>query len=317
MFRVRTVSDVDEFVGVPGDPEDYDALVSGLWDSGASRPEWCFLLEDDFTKVGRIGFRVAPTVSNPAWSGSLPLQELFVYGLHLPWEGDYVNAGRRLITEAKAAISAEVPNLLEVRVNNSVHSYPEARCRLLTACGMDLFQEKIGFTWNDEGGGVDVGDGLQYRSISEVGLDAYRAVMAPCGEDTLDRNDRYYWTGCGRDNWAAQMTAYFEEDDADMWLVGFRDGRPVGYVAVASVEDWGSTIVHVGVHPQHRGHGYIHGLLAAGTAAARRSGITSMLSDVDVLNTPMRNAMHQAGHIEDPQRWHVWVYRTEIPREVR
>jgi ribosomal protein S18 acetylase RimI-like enzyme len=317
MFRVRTAGDVEDFVGLPGDPEDYAELVSGLWDSGASRPEWCFLLEDGSTRVGRIGFRVAPTVSDPAWLGSLPPQELFVYGLHLPWESEYMDAGRRLITEATAGISDEAPDLLEVRVNNSVHSHTEARRRLLTACGMHLFQEKIGFTWNDEGGEVDVGDGLRYRSISDVGFDAYRAVMAPCGEDTLDRNDRYYWTGCGPEGWAAQMTAYLEEEDAAMWLVGYRDGDPVGYVAVASVEDWGSTIVHVGVHPEHRGHGYIHDLLAAGTAAARQSGITTMLSDVDVLNTPMRKAMHRAGHIENHQRWHLWVYRTDAPREAR
>lgn len=317
MFRVRTVNDVEEFVGMPGDPEDYAELVAGLWDSGGSRPGWCFLLEDGSATVGRVGFRVAPTVSNPAWLGSLPPEELFMYGLYLPWEGAYLNAGRRLITEATAAISAEVPDLLEVRVNNSIHSHPEMRRHLLTACGMELFQEKIGFSWSDEGGAVDAGDGLEYRSVSDVGLDTYRAVMAPCGEGTLDRNDRYYWTGCGPDNWAAQMTVYLEEEDADMWLVGYRDGDPVGYVAVASVEDWGSTIAHVGVHPDHRGRGYIHDLLAAGTAAAQRSGITGMLSDVDVLNTPMRNAMHRAGHIEDPPRWHLWVYRTQVPSEPR
>lgn len=315
MFRVRTVTDVEDFVGLPGDPEDYAEVVSGLWDSGGSRPEWCFLIEDGSTKVGRIGFRVEPTVSDLAWVGSLPPEELFVYGLDLPWEGDYLDPGRRLITEATAGISAEVPGLLEVRVNSSIHSYPEERRRVLTACGMDLFQEKIGFSWSDEGGGVDAGDRLRYRSISDVGLETYREVMAPCGKDTLDRNDRYYWTGCGPDNWAAQMTVYLEEEDAEMWLVGYRDGDSVGYVAIASVEDWGSTIAHIGVQPQYRGHGYIHDLLTAGTAAARKSGITGMLSDVDVLNTPMRKAMHRAGHIEDPERWHLWVYRTNIPNE--
>jgi GNAT superfamily N-acetyltransferase len=317
MFRVRTVSGVEEFVGFPGDPEDYAALVSGLWESGSSRPEWCFLIEDGSTRVGRIGFLVEPTVSDPAWLGSLPPEELFAYGLDLPWEGDYLDAGRRLIAEATASISSGVPGLLEVRVNNSVHSYPEARRRLLTACGMDLFQEKIGFSWSASDGRVDAGVGLGFRSISDIGLEAYREAMAPCGEGTLDRNDSYYWTGCGPDSWAAQMTMYLEEEDADMWLVGYRDGDPVGYVAVARVEDWGSTIVHVGVHPRHRGRGYIDDFLTAGTAAARKSGITGMLSDVDVLNTPMRKAMQRAGHMEDPERWHLWVYRTSIPSEVR
>ncbi len=312
MLRVRTVNDVDEFVGAPGDPDGYAATVSGLWESGESRPDWSFVLEDGGTRVGRIGFRVAPTVTDPAWLGSLPPHELFVFGLHLPWDDDYLDAGRRLLAEATAAVSGEVPDLLEVRINNDVHPHPEARCRLMAACGLRLFQEKHGFSWVDGGHPSEVGDRLVFRSIEDIGMDAYRSAMAPCGLGTLDRNDRYYWEGCGPDNWAAQMTAYLDKGDSPMWLVGYHHGSPVGYVAVSRVEEWGSTIAHVGVVPEHRGNGYIHDLLAAGTAAVQASGIETMLSDVDVLNRPMIEAMRRAGHTEDPQRWHVWVYRTDI-----
>lgn len=309
MLRVRNVRNVEEFVGVPGDPEGYTASVRGLWDSGASRREWCFVLEDGAGRIGRLGFRVEPTVSDPAWSGSLPPQELFVYGLHLPWEDQYLNAGKHLLGEAIAAVSGEIPEILEIRINNSIQPHPGERTRLLEACGMNLFQEKHGFTWNDRGRVASDGR-LLFQSIADIGEEAYRSVMAPCGQGTLDRNDRYYWSGCGPDNWAAQMTDFLDEDDASMWLIGYRDDQPVGYIAVARVEDWGSTIVHVGVLPDHRGNGYIDDLLAAGTNAARDAGIDSMLSDVDVLNEPMRNAMSRAGHVEDPARWHVWVYRT-------
>ena len=151
-----------------------------------------------------------------------------------------------------------------------------------------------------------------FRAVDDIGIDAYRAVMAPCGLGTLDRNDRYYWGGCGPDNWAAQMTALLDEPDAPMWLAGYLRGTPVGYVAVSSVDDWGSTIAHVGVAPEHRGDGYINELLTAGTFAARRSGITTMLSDVDVVNRPMLAAMRRAGHREDAERWHLWVYRADI-----
>ncbi|RPI25419.1 MAG: GNAT family N-acetyltransferase, partial [Actinobacteria bacterium] len=147
-----------------------------------------------------------------------------------------------------------------------------------------------------------------------VGRDAFRAVMGPCGEGTLDRNDRYYWGGCGPENWAAQMSVYLDEADAGMWLIGFAEGSPVGFVAVASDEEWGSTIVHIGVLPEHRGNGYIDDLITAGTAAAQRAGITTMLSDVDVLNEPMMAAMRRAGHRDDARPWHVWAYRGEVDR---
>jgi RimJ/RimL family protein N-acetyltransferase len=311
MLRVRTVNDVDEFVGVPGDPEGYTDTVNGLWTSGESQPDWCFLIEDGHTKVGRVGFRVSPTVSDPSWLGSLPAEELFVYGLHLPWEDDYLKPGRQLIGEATDTVSAELPEVMEVRINNSVHPFARERVHLMTHMGMDLFQEKDGFFWADDGQLVEPGDRIEFQSIAEVGIEAYRAVMAPCGKDTLDRNDSYYWTGCGPDNWASQMTEYLADEDTHMWLIGYRNDEPVGYVAVVSVDDWGSTIAHVGVVPQHRGHGYIHDLLAAGTAAAQGSGITTMLSDVDVLNDPMLTAMQRAGHIRDPERWHLWVFRSD------
>jgi GNAT superfamily N-acetyltransferase len=214
--------------------------------------------------------------------------------------------------DSLTALADELPEMLELRINNSIHPSHEERVRLAAALGMDLFQEKIGFTWDDDREPFDPGDRLTLRTVDEIGVDAYRQAMAPCGDGTLDRNDAYYWQGCGQNNWAAQMTEYLEPDDAPMWLVGFSGGAPVGYVAVSAVEEWGSTIAHVGVLPEHRGNGYIHDLLIAGMAAARRHGISTMLSDVDVLNDPMRRAMVRAGQMENPDRWHVWVFRTPV-----
>lgn len=312
MLRARTVDDVDDFVGAPGDPAGYADTVTNLWESGESGPHRCFVLEDGPTRLGRIGFRVTPTVSDPAWLGSLPPEELSVFGLHLPWDEEYLKIGRSLFRSATTSLLGDVPEKLEVRIINDVHSHPEARCRLLEHCGMEVFQEKHGFTWVDGGRVIQPGARLEFQSIAESGVDVYRSVMAPCGEGTLDRNDRYYWEGCGPSNWAAQMTEYLDEDDASMWLIGYHGEVPIGYVAVVSEEDWGATIGHIGVIPEHRGHGYINDLLAAGTAAAQRSGISTMLSDVDVLNLPMRHAMNNGGHLEDPQRWHVWAYRGDL-----
>lgn len=310
MLRVCTVRNLEEFVGPP-DPDNYADRLGRLWESGESKPSWCFLLEEGGEQLGRIGFRVEPTTSDPRWLGSLPPEELFAFGLHLPWEGDYLGMGRRLLSESLSVIANEVPDLLEVRINNETDSDALARCRLMEACGLGLFQEKQGFSWVDDGIPIKVDDRLKFLSIQEVGGDMYRSVMGPCGEGTLDRNDRYYWGGCGAEAWAEQMTAYVGEADSQMWLVAQRGDSAVGFVAVANHDGWGSTIVHIGVIPEQRGNGYIHDLLAAGTAAAQQAGIKTMLSDVDVLNQPMINAMRRAGHRDDHRPWHVWVYRAD------
>ena len=85
--RIRTAGDPLDFSGAPGDPDDLGEQVAAMWVAGASRPEWCFVAEDESgARVGRVGYWVEPTVTNPAWLGTLPPAELFPFGLRLPWE---------------------------------------------------------------------------------------------------------------------------------------------------------------------------------------------------------------------------------------
>jgi RimJ/RimL family protein N-acetyltransferase len=312
VLRVRTVQDAADFGGASEDPDHYTDQIMDLYASGESQPEWCFVVEEGHDRVGRIGFLVQPTMSDPTWLGTLPECELSTFGFDLPWSGGFENPGRVLFAAAADTLVGSVPDLLEIRINNDVHSHPTARCHLLENLGFELFTEKQGFTWNDDGSPLGVPKRLTYRSIEDVGIDAYRAIMGRCGDGTLDRNDRYYWDGCGAENWARQMTEYIVDADMPMWLIGYAGDDPVGYVAVATEEDWGSTIVHIGVVPEHRGNGYIDDLIASGTAAAQASGVTSMLSDVDVVNIPMMKAMRRAGHSEDARPWHVWTYRADL-----
>jgi RimJ/RimL family protein N-acetyltransferase len=311
MLRVRSINDAADFVGAPGDPHDYTDQIARLFDDGVSRPDWCFVIEHDRDRVGRVGFGVEPTMSDSAWLGTLPRYELSAFGLNLPWTGEFETPGRSLFAAAADSLRG-VPKILEIRTNNEVHPHHAERRRLLRGLGFEVFVEKQGFTWADDGSAITVPGRLTFRTIEEVGVDAFRVVMGQCGDGSLDRNDRYYWDGSGADNWAQQMTEYLADTDSSMWLIGYSGEEPVGYVAVASDEDWGSTIVHIGVVPGHRGSGYINDLIAAGTAAARDTGITSMLSDVDVVNLPMMAAMRRAGHGENVRPWHVWTYRAEL-----
>lgn len=312
MLRVRTIQDVDDFTGAPDDPSDYSETVTSLWEKGVGKPGWCFVAEDDSGRVGRVGFLVKPTTLDPRWLGTLPTHELLIYGLDLMWEADVVSVGRQLLVAAATTLSGEVPDLLEARVSREGRSGAEARCNVLAACGFDLFIEKQGFSWVDNGLPISVPARLTFRTVEEAGRDPYMAVMARCGDGSLDRNDHYYWEGCGPVNWAAQMMGYLDERDIAMWLIAYAGEDPIGYVAVASSDDWGSTIIHTGVVPEHRGNGYVDDLLAAGTAAAQRAGISTMLCDVDVLNQPMIGAMIRAGHRTDLRPWHVWAFRTSL-----
>lgn len=306
MLRVRTVHDADDFVGESDlDPD----LIRDLWDSGDSRPEWCFVAEADNQRVGRLGLQVSPTTSDPAWLGTLPSHEASVYGLAVSGAPE---VGRHLFAHAAAEVGDRLAPTLDLRLNPAYRADAPHLAPLAEKWGFTLFQEKQGFEWKDEGTEIDVPGRLEFPSVDEAGIEAYRSVRARCGEGTLDRNDRYYWDGCGPENWARQMSEYLDPGDAPLWLLGYAGADAVGYVAVVRDEELVATIGHIGVVPEQRGNGYVGDLLAAATEAARRADLARMLSDVDVLNRPMAEAMRRARHLAHPG-WHVWAYRAQWP----
>jgi ribosomal protein S18 acetylase RimI-like enzyme len=201
--------------------------------------------------------------------------------------------------------------VLDSRLNPEVHDHLDERRRLLEGAGLSIFQEKEGFWWEDDGAPIDDAGRLSYRSLAELGRPAFSAVFGRGPEGTLDRNDRYYWTRCGPDGWAAEMLGFCRASDEESWLVGVDPaGDPVGYVLVSAFDEDGvATIAHIGVLPERRGNGYGLDLLAAGMRAARERGFRAMLNDVDVENRPMLGAFERAGHSTSARAWHVWHYR--------
>jgi RimJ/RimL family protein N-acetyltransferase len=190
------------------------------------------------------------------------------------------------------------------------------RRAVFEAAGLPLFQEKEGFLWTPDDSPPPPNERrLTFRPITETGREVYARSMSRCTEGTLDRQDRYYAGLVGRDGWGPEMLGYLTDEDASSWLLAFDPADEiVGYVALGAFDEAGrGTIMHVGVLPEHRGHGYIDELLAACNEAALRRGFDRVLSDVDVLNEPMMAAMERAGHHAAATPWHVHHYRLESP----
>ena len=73
MLDIRSVERVDDFAAPDDDPGDL-GWVEEMWKDGSSRPGWTFVASDAGSTVGRAGFVVTPSVTDPAWVGSLPLK---------------------------------------------------------------------------------------------------------------------------------------------------------------------------------------------------------------------------------------------------
>jgi ribosomal protein S18 acetylase RimI-like enzyme len=265
-----------------------------------------FVLEDDGRELASVGFDVGPTCP-PEFLGDLPPEELYLTDLSLPWDGDWLGAGQELIPQALRMLG-EVPDRLQVRTNPEVHPNHAGRVELFDSLGMELFQEKEGFTWRDDGEAVRVPGRLTFHTVDEVGRDHFRDVLAGVGQATLDRNDFYYRSHMDPKDWGSVYMTFLDDSVAPMWLVGrLQNGQSVGFAAVSEFDEPDTaTIAFIGVLPAHRGIGYINDLLAAGTAVAQQHGFTSILSDVDTLNQPVMAAMERAGHLAGVRRWHIW-----------
>jgi len=74
------------------------------------------------------------------------------------------------------------------------------------------------------------------------------------------------------------------------------DGEPVGFVIPAH-NGYNPIIAYLGVVPAHRGRGYIHDVLAAGTSVLAAQDVPRVRAATDMGNVPMAAAFAQAGYV--------------------
>jgi ribosomal protein S18 acetylase RimI-like enzyme len=278
----------------------FEQQVRELLDARETRPDWWFVAVRDGTDVGRLCAR----------ADAQDALEMSLFGLVLPWDEDPDPVGGALATGSLSALAGHgLP--IDARLNAEVHDHLDARRRILEQAGFEVFQEKVGYAWEDHGAPIPAPNRLRFRSLDEIGRERFLEVFARGPEGTLDRNDHWYWTRVGPRSWAETMLLYGTPADEPWWKVGYdADDRPIGYVLLAEFDEEATgTIVHIGVLPEHRGNGYVHDLLARAAADARERGFRALLSDTDVLNRPMRDAFERAGHRADTRPWHVWHLR--------
>ncbi len=310
MIQIRSIGadELDAFASLGGHGRALTPALARLWEQDESRPEWCFVAEDEGQPIARLVLASVP-----------PPEALREFRVVAPWLGPWDDAGRdafRLLLD-EAIERAVPPDALGVDFRLHAESYDRrgAFWRPLEAAGFRLLIEKQGFLWTDEGAPLEPPRRLVVRTLEEVGREAYGAVMARAAVDSLDREGRYYLAISGLDGWAREMFGYLEPGDEASWLLAEERAsrEPVGYVAIGPFDEPGTaTIVYIGVVPEWRGEGFVDELLRAGMLAARWRGFQRILSDADVDNGPMLAALRRAGHDPSARPWHVWHYRREI-----
>ena len=287
--------EVARFAQVGTIPTYVDAVHSYLKrmvDQGAMRPEWCLVAEENGQWIGRGAAWTLPRVGTP----------LDLVLLDLPFEDQPL--ARRILQQFIPALrelgATDLGYVLDDPLQAPQWQYNAAeRHDLLVGTGWTMIRETQ--RW-ERVGGDDVlpTQPLVFRSLSEVGDEAFINVVEQISEDSLDRR-----IGSEREQYGPSEAARREFDDLQgmdyeplWWELAYTpSGELVGMVMPAGSPTFG-TIGYIGVVPEQRGHGYSDALLARGTATLRKAGYERLVCDTDVANVPMANAFRRANYTQ-------------------
>ncbi len=296
-MHVRSAADagLDRFVGAGGDPahqEEVRRYLDTMFAAGSMRPGWCFVAEEG-TTVGRIAFWTLPGMEEPF--------ALVLFDVDR--RGDLRAFGAGLLEyalkEARRMETREIEHVIDVPPQPpQFQHHAEARIGLLAGAGFAPRRETVRFEWT--GGSPPIrADRLRYRTLPEVGEEAFVAAISRVSEGTLDQEiqsdrDELGPEGAARDFFedAARV-----EHDPSWWRLAYAGEDLVGLVMPARPPAF-LTIFYVGVVPGMRGRGFVDDLLASGTATlleARGEYATPLRTDTDVSNHPMSAAFERAG----------------------
>jgi RimJ/RimL family protein N-acetyltransferase len=302
-MRTRPVhaEDLDLFVetGSPEHREEVIRYLQSMFTAGSMRPEWCFVTQEEVEDrpLGRVAFWTLPGMEEPF---ALVL-------LDVPWDGDYMGVGARLLEDvlykARSLGAKEIEHVLDAPpMPPQFQHRPEERVELLQSVGFVFRRETGRFEW--QGGEPNVEPGrLSFRTLEEVGEDAFVDAMRKVSEGTLDREIREERERLGPQEAARE---FFEDaqrvkHEPSWWQLAYSrpEGELVGLVMPAEPPGF-LTIFYVGVVPEMRGRGYVDDLLTAGTATllearARDGNEKPLRADTDVANAPMATAFERAG----------------------
>ena len=301
-MRTRPVraDELDLFIEAAGPPDhrqEVEQYLQSMFAAGSMRPGWCFVAEEEGRPIGRIAFWTLPGAEKPF---ALVL-------LDVPWEGDYLSVGSRLLgdvlDEARRLGAGEIEHVVDAPpMPPQFQHNPENRVELLGRVGFALGRETNRFQWD----GVEppaASGRLSFRTLEEAGEDAFVDAMRRVSEGTLDREIREERERLGPQGAARD---FFEDarrvqHGPSWWRLAYdgRSGDLVGLVMPAEPPGF-LTLFYVGVVPEMRGRGYVDDLLVAGTATllhARAVGGTEkpLRVDTDVANAPMAAAFGRAG----------------------
>ena len=172
-------SQLNKFAQITNQPTriaPFSNMVSTMWQTDESKPDWCFIIEDGDKAVGRIGFMRANGRSDT----------VAIFGWTLPWNDDYLVAGKQLLEQCLTQLRQQGIVQIERELVSAWGTVQQQK-EVLEAAQFILFQEQCFYEYAATLGKVPTPPRLQYKPLSAVGEAAFINAVQQATVGTFDR----------------------------------------------------------------------------------------------------------------------------------
>jgi ribosomal protein S18 acetylase RimI-like enzyme len=270
-----------------------EAHVTELWSSGESRPAWSFVARSGDVVAARLLY----------WSLPSKPEDMFIGAFRVRKSPEAFAAGLALLAGSLDLMAPYGPRLVDARIQLAREADPDLKRRILLAAGFRMAQEKLHVVRPGNEPVAGPGWSLRYRTLAEVGNEAFVEAIERVTNGTLDRSDLMTIERLGTH---AAARAYFDtlsdlHLDPEAWELAFDDaGELVGLVVPQLLEPGLGTVNYIGVIPSMRGRGLgVELIRRALSTISARYDVEKVIADTDLGNMPTREAVRKAGFSED------------------
>jgi ribosomal protein S18 acetylase RimI-like enzyme len=274
---------------------DVESYLQSMFQRGAMRLEWCFVAEEADQIIGTIAYWTLPNIGKP----------LDIVLFSLPWErADVFTLGKQLLQETLFEIQHRhggeaIGHVLDTPATKPQWQvFPEQRMDLLKQLGFQHRRSTFRFKWQRETDPPIVPARLLFRSLPEVGEQAFIAAIEQVSKGTLDQRIQHDIDLQGPEPQAREFFKEMQQMEYDpaWWHLAYNQEQELVGLIMPGHNLTVAVIDYIGVVPAFRGYGYVDDLLARGAASLFHAGLTTIIADTDLVNVPMANAFRRANY---------------------
>lgn len=258
--------------------------------TGNYRPEWSWIAEEDGRPVGRALWWGKAGADTPSTLDCLAVSP----GIFAPED-----VGTALVRAGLDTFSSRSDLEFNVDVAVSWASDPAAveavrwRHEASHRGGFARTTERISFARSATDPMPPRSARLRFESAPDA---SFRALFASVSSGSLDGHTIHMVAREGVEALADDDLKFYRSlpGDREAWRTAhLSDGTTVGFI-VPTRTAYDASISYLGVLPEHRGHGYVHDLLAEMVHVHHEGGQPRIVGTTDAANQPMRAAFERA-----------------------